>query len=279
MAVTPLVGNEVLWVVPVAANGMLSAAQEQITTAQLGALSSSFSNNAPVTVSAVTGTTLTAAQLISGLINRIGPTANFTDTTDTAAAIAAALGTIGYSFYTYIKNGTAFVQTLAGGTGVTFSSSTIVPANSIAKFLVMVTSASAVTFNHVSTVELTSVNQTRYTALTNTAGFTLTAATAEAGVADVTINLTGTLGAGANVQSDTAANIVAAIPNAHAGFSYRMRIINSSGGAFAWTLTTNTGITLAGTMTIAQNTYRDFYVTLTSLTAVTIQAIGTGTQS
>jgi len=32
-------------------------------------------------------------------------------------------------------------------------------------------------------------------------------------------------------------------------------------------------------MTIAQNTWRDFYVTLTSTSAATLQSIGTGTFS
>ena len=146
-------------------------------------------------------------------------------------------------------------------------------------YLVTITSATAVTLLHISTNDISVIPPTQYAALTNTSGFTLTAAGNEAGAADCTINLTGTLGAGANVQSDTAANIVAALPNARAGNSYRLRIINSSSANFAWTLTTNTNVTLTGTMTIAQNTWRDFYVTLTSLTAVAIQSIGTGTNS
>ena len=63
------------------------------------------------------------------------------------------------------------------------------------------------------------------------------------------------------------------------GSTYRLRVINRSSGNFAWTMTTNTGWTLTGTMTIAQNTWRDFVVTLTSLTAATLQAVGVGTDS
>jgi hypothetical protein len=77
-----------------------------------------------------------------------------------------------------------------------------------------------------------------------------------------------------NLQMPTAANLVAAIPNAQVGFAYLLKIRNSSGSANTATITTNTGITLAGTMTIAQNVTRDFVVTLTSLTAVTVQSVG-----
>lgn len=79
----------------------------------------------------------------------------------------------------------------------------------------------------------------------------------------------------ANLQFDTAANIVAAIPNARVGAAYLLKIRNSSGSANTATITTNTGITLTGTMTIPQNTTREFLVTLTSLTAVAVNSLGT----
>lgn len=96
------------------------------------------------------------------------------------------------------------------------------------------------------------------------------------GASDVVVNLTATLAGAGTVTLPTVAQLVAAIPNAFVGMSYNLRIMNSSGGAFAWTVTTNTGWTLTGTMTIAQTTYRDFIVTLNSLTAATLQQVGTG---
>lgn len=78
----------------------------------------------------------------------------------------------------------------------------------------------------------------------------------------------------ANLQLDTAANIVAAIPNAKAGQAYLLKIRNSSGSANTATITTNTGLTLHGTMTIAQTVTRDFIVVLTSLTAIDIYSMG-----
>jgi hypothetical protein len=59
------------------------------------------------------------------------------------------------------------------------------------------------------------------------------------------------------------------------GSSWVLRIKNSA-GAGTWTVVTNTGWTLTGTMTIATGTYRDFIVTFTSLTTATLQNIGGG---
>ena len=124
--------------------------------------------------------------------------------------------------------------------------------------------------------------ETAYNVATNTTGFTL-AGGPVGGAAQNFLNLTGTLAAGANAQLPTVAALLAALPsNVQAnptGLSYQVRMINSSSGAFAWTVTTNTGWTLGGTMTVAQNTWRDFIVTFTSATTATLQAVGTGTQS
>lgn len=127
-------------------------------------------------------------------------------------------------------------------------------------------------------VQVPSLPQTQFTAIATNTPCTLTGAQM-AGANNVVVNLTAALAGAGTLNSPTAAQIVAAIPNAAVGQSYRLRIINSSSGNFAWTLTTATGITLTGTMSIAQNTFRDFNVTLTSLTAVTIQQVGTGATS
>lgn len=113
-----------------------------------------------------------------------------------------------------------------------------------------------------------------YNTETNTTSFTTTGAKF-AGAGNVVLNITGTLGSGQNVTSPTAAQIVAAIPNAFVGQTYRLRIQNTSSANFAWTLLAGSGVTLNGaTQTIAQNTYRDYLVTLTSLTAVALQSLG-----
>lgn len=112
-----------------------------------------------------------------------------------------------------------------------------------------------------------------------TAGATLTAANVTGGVASVDLQMTGALGAGANAQMPTVAAMVNALHTPTVGTSFRLRITNASSGAFAWTVTTNTGWTLTGTMTINQNTWREFVVTLNSLTTATLQSVATGTYS
>jgi len=122
-----------------------------------------------------------------------------------------------------------------------------------------------------------------YNAATNTSGFTATQGQIM-GAESTVLNLTGTLGAGAALTLPTAAVMLATMTPQQGvvGSTTLLRVINSSGGAFAWTVTTASGWTLSGTMTVAQNTWRDFIVTITGVgagAAMTLQAIGTGTQS
>lgn len=117
-----------------------------------------------------------------------------------------------------------------------------------------------------------------YVAVATNTPATLTGAQM-AGADVVVVRMTATLAGAGTLNTDTAANIYAAIPNPIIGGSYILRIINTSSGNFAWTLTGGTGVTITGTATIAQNTTRDFVVTITSATAVAIQTIGVGTFS
>ena len=78
----------------------------------------------------------------------------------------------------------------------------------------------------------------------------------------------------ANLATDTAANIIAAVPGWQIGQSYLLKIRNSSGSANTATITAGTGVTLTGTMTIAQYVQRELIVTYTGAGAVTLQSIG-----
>ncbi len=86
-------------------------------------------------------------------------------------------------------------------------------------------------------------------------------------------------GAGRADLVPTAAAIVAALTvNDHPpaiGASFEFTIRNTADAAETITVTTNTGITLSGTMTIAQNNSKRFLVVVTSLTAVSIYSLGT----
>ena len=109
-------------------------------------------------VNAIVGaSTLTAAQLVSGILNRTGSVGAFSDTTDTASNIINAL--IGVGLYnvtpvTGISSGAAvqpgttvrlrylntvaFIATLLAGTGVTLVGTTAVAASSWKDFLITV---------------------------------------------------------------------------------------------------------------------------------------------
>ena len=94
--------------------------------------------------------TLTGALLTSGVLRRTGPTAGFTDTTDTSTNILNALsggfGNVanvvpGSSFdFTYI-NGVAFAMTMAAGLGVILGTNTGVAASAVRDYLITVLSA------------------------------------------------------------------------------------------------------------------------------------------
>jgi len=75
----------------------------------------------------------------------------------------------------------------------------------------------------------------------------------------------------------TAAAIVAAIPNAVVGSVFEFTIINEADAAETITVTTNTNLTLSGTMTIAQNNQRRFRAQITAIgtPAVRVTSIGT----
>jgi len=78
---------------------------------------------------------------------------------------------------------------------------------------------------------------------------------------------------------DTAANIVAAIAGCVVGSGFEFTVRNTTDAAETITITTNTGLTLSGTMTIAQNNSKRFLAVVTNIgggtEAVTVYSLGT----
>lgn len=93
-----------------------------------------------------------------------------------------------------------------------------------------------------------------------------------AGASDVIFDNTGTTPG--TLTTDTAANIIAAVPGWQIGQTYILEIRNDSGSANTATIAGGTGVTMTGTLTIAQNTTRRFAVTYTGAAAVSMQSIG-----
>ena len=93
----------------------------------------------------------------------------------------------------------------------------------------------------------------------------------------VTLLNTGTTPA--NLQMPLAADIIAAlvsrVPTQElVGFTYELDIRNNSASANTATITTNTGVTLVGTMTIAQNATRRFLVQVLTASTISVTSVG-----
>ncbi|CAB3720143.1 hypothetical protein LMG22037_04693 [Paraburkholderia phenoliruptrix] len=99
------------------------------------------------------------------------------------------------------------------------------------------------------------------------------------GAAQVFLAFTGTFGAGGALTLPTVANLIASLPSVvqanPVGITWQLRVINVA-TTQTLTMTTNTGWTLAGTMTVSTTTFRDFVVTITSATTASLQAVGSG---
>ena len=216
--------------------------------------------------------TITAAAMLSGGVNRTGPTSAFTDTTDTAAAIQGDWtgGAVSNSFdLTYITK-TAFNATLAGGSCVTLVGSVIVPANSTAVYRVIWTGTSTLSMTELSVVSNTSLPNALVTALNATTGsLPVGAITGAKEVYLVSSNAT----PGAQLVR-TAAQMLADTPNGAVGMSWKVRIINTGAGNFTLTQDAGNTVTITGDVVILQDSWIDYVVTLTGAATATMQSVG-----
>lgn len=250
------------------------------TVAQIAALSGSgltqdITNTAITTVG---NGTLTAAGIIGGLITRTGPTAAYTDTTDTASNIVAAIGNfvLGATFFFTVKNATAFVETLSGGTGVTLPTSNVVgPFQEINYFgTIGGTSASpTISITHLGTVPIgtaITVTARAVTALNTVGAGTLTAAAINGGAVSRT-------GAQSNTAftdtTDTAVNILANNPGliGKTGASFLFWYQNTTNATA--TLAGGTGVTVSGITAVPAGTWALYLLTAAAGNTVTMVGI------
>jgi len=79
----------------------------------------------------------------------------------------------------------------------------------------------------------------------------------------------------------TAALLIAAMPGAAIGQSFQFDLVNTADASETITLTAGTGVTVAGTATVAQNNGKRWIVYITNTTsgseAVTVRSLGTYT--
>lgn len=215
---------------------------------------------------------LTAAALVGRIVTRTGPVAAFSDTTDTALLIVAALPSVipGQSFRVTIKNTTAFAQTLIGGVGVTLSGQTIIPPNSVGEFLVGITSATAVTCRGLFISPMTTPPIIAQGTLVTVGAGTILAAT----IAGAQLLRTGST-AGFTDTTDTAALIAAAIPNLNIGQSFVWSYQNSTYAVA--TLTGGTGVNAAATFgSVGPGSWAAYLFTYTAVNTFTVVPVGAG---
>lgn len=237
-----------------------------------GGLNRNETNTAITTIGAGT---LTGAALVGGVITRSGSTADYTDTTDTAALIIAALpaGTaVGTSWEVLIKNTVPFTETLAAGAGVTLSGQTVVPPNSTLRVLLTYATATTVTMQGLNVSNTVSLMPAKFT--TTAAASPLTAAAGDLTGANHVVFQVTTNGAFA-LTTRTATQMFGDIPNCAIGFAYLLTIVSQ--GDNTVTVTAGSGVTITGTATVATKTTRTFVATFTSATALTLQSVSKGT--
>jgi hypothetical protein len=276
-----LVGNEILYVQGITPGGSVSSVSEQTTTAAIAALGAAGGTSAAIVDTAITTVgngTLTAASLVGGQITRTGPVASYTDTTDTAAAILAALPEFvsGATFFIRIKNATAYTQTLAAGSGVTLPLTIInAPFSVWYGFATMggTSGSPTVTITHMLSAPLAdflNAAATSVTALNTVGAGAITQAMINGGI-------TSRGGSQSNTAftdtTTTAANIINNNPG----------LVNKVGTSFLWyyrnttnataTLTGGSGVTVSGITTVPGGTWALYVVTYTAAATVTIVGI------
>lgn len=145
MTIAPLAGTEHVAVQTVVAGAVSDSTSNAKAVAMLAlAIPPRVNTN----LATVGNGTLLAAALIGGIITRTGPTGDFTDTTDTALLILAGLpaeAPVNTSWPVYIRNTTAFTQTIAAGSGVAQVGGMVIPPNSTGIFIARYTSSIQVT--------------------------------------------------------------------------------------------------------------------------------------
>lgn len=223
--------------------------------------------NGPLNTAVTTNgaATLTAAAVVGGVITRSGSTAAYSDTLPTAALLAAEVPTFvaDMSWLIYIKNTTAFPQTILTGAGDTLSGNVVIPANSIGQFLVTLQSLTAATVVGVGVFPNSTATPMTNTAITTAGAGVWTAA----GIVGRVITRSGPTADYIDTLA-TATLIIAALPNASIGQSWELIVKNTV--AFTNTLAADTGVTLSGLVAIPPLSVGRFLVTYNGTGTVTV---------
>ncbi len=272
--ITPLTGAEQ---VEIDGGGAMKAFT---TTAGIAALASQTSTTTTITALNTVGAgTITAAGIVGKITSRGGAQSAtaFSDTTDTAAAIIAALPSsapTGTSFLWRYANNTNGNATIVAGSGITLSGNVIVPKLTWTEFLVKKTSATAVSITSVDSGQIVSLPVSVTDTQAITVGVTLQVGGLTGGQVS-TLILTSATAQAVSLALPPATELIAAIPNAAIGTSYTAIIRNAFTTSSVATITGSaTGVTLSGTATIAQAASGMFNILITGAATYTATRIG-----
>ncbi len=254
---------------------LLPLPYDPTTGAVLLKLTSALGSALNTAVTTVGAGTLSAAALYGRIITRSGSAAAYTDTTDTATAIVAAVAgaVAGQSWEVTIKNTVAFPETIAAGAGVTLSGQTIVPPNSVGRFLLTLTNVGtpAVSLQGLAVVPLTTSPPLAIGTLSTVGAGTILAATIAGGIVQRTGSQSNT---NFTDTTDTAALIIAALPNANAGQSYEWTYENTTNAVA--TIVAGSSVTVSGIAVVPPGTWARYAVTVATSSTVTIAGFASG---
>lgn len=185
---------------------------------------------ATTTLSTVGAGVILGAAIAGGVVTRTGSQSNtaFTDTTDTADLIIAALpnANIGQSMWVTYRNTTDATATVTGGVGVTVSGIAAVPPNTTVRFLLTYTAASTMTMVG---IDRTVPNTTSGTFVNNGTSTVTTANTLVTASSNIIITLKtvgGTVGAIPHLLTITPGTGFATVGTASDTSTYNYLIIN-----------------------------------------------------
>jgi hypothetical protein len=271
ITVTALTGSEL---VPIATVGPMVA---QTTTGDIAALAVTDTPFVSTNITTAGNGTLTSASLIGDVIVRSGPSAAFTDATDTAANIIAAFPSaapVGAANEVLIKNSTAYPMTLSAGLNVTLPATFIIPPFSTGWYAVQIASATAVTILHLGTSSIatgSNITSPASTALNTVGNGTILAAS---GFTSGITTRGGTQTAAFSDTTDTAAAIIAGCVQlvGKIGTSFVYYYVNAT--TWPATIGGGNGVTVSGITVVPAGMTVGYLITYTAAATLTMVGIG-----
>ena len=210
--------------------------------------------NTPASVDTAGPATYTAAQIGRGIILRDPSGAARTDVLPTAALLIAGVANVytlaadGDSVQWEVRNTGSFAVTISTGAGITLLGDTVLPAGATRVLTAIRTSSTAATVIAANPLAAPGQVPVQASTITTAANVTYTAAQYLGGYI--------ARDPGATARTDvtpTAAQINTANPALVVGSFFDTTIKNTADAAETITLTANTGVTLIGAITVAQN--------------------------